>query len=62
MSESSKGSKVLVLWIESKTSSIIDESEIRIKKNRKGEEIGVQGKWDGKWYDVKIITRNGKLF
>lgn len=50
--------KVLVFWIESKETSILKKSDTRVVKNRHGEE-SVRAKWDGKYYDVKIVAENG---
>lgn len=52
--------KVLVLWIESKKTSVIDKKKVQSKKNKHGEET-VKAKWtDGKLYNIKIIAENGK--
>ena len=48
---------VLVFWIESKTTSIIDEKNLDPIKE-KGEETEANYK-DGKKYRVKIIRKNG---
>lgn len=51
--------KVLVFWIEDKTTSIVIKKNTKVKKNKNGEEI-VQAKWDRKFYDVIIVAENGK--
>lgn len=51
--------KFLVFWKESKETSILSKKDIKTKKNANGEEIS-QAKYDGKYYDIEIVAKNGK--
>lgn len=51
----------LVFWKDTEEISILKKSETKVKPGRKREgEIQHQAKWDGKWYDDKILAENSK--